>query len=111
MISRLTKTEEKKVLTKVYKKIPRTIDIKKVIELYEFVNNSGLKVRPKRFLDFWNRKTDDEEYAIIVNTILSSLVDIINENANIKIELSRELTPIVVKAGKLFKQIEGESNE
>ena len=111
MISRLTKTEEKKVSTKVYRKIPRTIDIKKVIELYEFVNNSGLNVRPKRFLDFWNRKTDDEEYAIIVNTILSSLVDIINENANIKIELSRELTPIVVKAGKLFKQIEGENND
>lgn len=111
MISRITKPEERKVTTKVYRKISRTVDIKKVIELYEFINNSGLKVRPKRFLDFWHRKTDDEEYAIIVNTILSSLVDIINENANIKIELSRELTPIVVKAEKLFKQIEGESNE
>lgn len=111
MIARITEEPKKKVITKVYKKILRNVDIKKVIELYVFTNNSGLKMRPKRFLDFWKRKSDDEEYAIIVNTILSSLVDIINENANIKIELSRELTPIVVDAGKLFKQIEGESNE
>lgn len=96
---------EKKVKTK--RKVLTQVDRCKLIELYTFINNEGMRKNPISLMDFIKRKNELEECQLFFETIMGFLVDIINENATIKLELNRGLSPIKVDASELIKKIGG----
>lgn len=88
-------------------RINQSVDRNKLIELYEMIQNYGIDFNPKRFMGFMRRDPNISDYDVMMTQILTKLVDIINDNARIKMDLSCKLTPIRVSAKELIKKSGG----
>lgn len=89
---------EKKVIRNV--RVP--VDIYKVIQLYELIQNQGIEMSAPRLLDFIKRKKDDEEVAVFFENILTKVVDIANSNRLVKMNLTTKLSPVKVSAQDIY---------
>jgi hypothetical protein len=89
---------EKKVTRNV--RVP--VDIYKVIQLYELIQNQGIEMSAPRLLDFIKRKKDDEEIAVFFENILTKIVDIANSNRLVRMNLATKLSPVKVSAQDIY---------